>query len=89
VLAPFVSPEGLVVAVDVDPVVLHVGQEISATLCCQDVGDVRVGTSGVAAGLVGAVTVVGPVYKSKFSSARGSWRNGIGNGGWIHTTDRG
>lgn len=32
VLAPLVSPEGLVVAVDVHPVLLHVGQEIGATL---------------------------------------------------------
>lgn len=32
VLTPLVSPEGLVVAVDVDPVLLHVGQEIGATL---------------------------------------------------------
>lgn len=32
VLAPLVSPEGLIVAVDVDPVLLHVGQEIGAAL---------------------------------------------------------
>lgn len=66
VLAPLVSPETLVVAVDVDPVVLHVGQEIGATLFCQDVRDVGVGTRGVAAGLVGAVTVVGPGLRSIF-----------------------
>lgn len=66
VLAPLVSPEALVVAVDVDPVVLHVGQEIGATLCCQDVRDVGIGTRGVATGLVGAVTVVGPVLRSIF-----------------------
>jgi hypothetical protein len=64
VLAPLVSPEALVVTIDVDPVVLHVGQEIGATLRCQDIRDVGVGTSGVAAGLVGAITVVGPVLMS-------------------------
>jgi hypothetical protein len=64
VLAPFVGPEGLVVAVDVHPVLLHVGQEIIATLCRQDVGDVGVGTSRVTAGLIGSITVVGPVFQS-------------------------
>jgi hypothetical protein len=61
VLAPLVGPEALVVTVDVDPVLLHVGQKIVATLFLQDVRDVGVGTSGVTAGLVGAITVVGPV----------------------------
>lgn len=47
-LAPFVFPEGLVVAVDVHPVFVHVREEIGAVLCFQDVRDVGIGAAGVA-----------------------------------------
>lgn len=77
VLAPLVSPEGLVVTVDVDPVLLHVGQEIGATLFCQDVCDVGVGTAGVAARLVGAVTVVGPAIESISCSGWCFWKDHV------------
>lgn len=60
-LAPLVGPKALVITIDVDPVLLHVAQKIVTTLCLQDVRDVGVGTSRVTAGLVGAITVVGPV----------------------------
>lgn len=53
-------PKGLVVPVDVNPVLVHVGEELRAALRLQDVRDVGVGAAGIAVGFVGAVAVVGP-----------------------------
>lgn len=60
VLVPLMFPERLIVPVCVDPVSLHVPEEIGAALRAQDVRDVAVGAAGVAGGSVGAVAVVGP-----------------------------
>jgi hypothetical protein len=60
VLAPLVFPEGLVVTINVDPVLVHVRDQIGAVLCLQDLGDVGVCARGVAVGLVCAVAVVRP-----------------------------
>lgn len=59
-LAPFVRPEGLVIATDVDPVFFHVREQVGAALRFQDVRDVGVLARRIAIGLVGAVAVVGP-----------------------------
>lgn len=69
VLAPFVLPEGLVVPVDVNPVLVHVGEELGAILRLQDLGDIGVGAAGVTVGLVGAVTVVGPGFSVSLGSS--------------------
>jgi hypothetical protein len=61
VLAPLVLPEGLVVAVDVHPVLVHVCQQLAAALLLQDVGDIGVAPRRVTVGLVRAIAVVGPV----------------------------
>lgn len=58
--SPFVSPERLVIAIDVKPVFVHVRQEIGAILRLENVGDVGVGASIIAIGFIGAITVVGP-----------------------------
>jgi hypothetical protein len=60
VLAPLVLPEGLVVALVVLPVLLHVRQGLVGARGLQDFGDVGVGAARVAVGFVGAVAVVGP-----------------------------
>lgn len=58
--SPFVSPERLVIAIDVKPVFVHVRQEIGAILRLENVGDVGVGASIIAIGFIGAITIVGP-----------------------------
>ena len=74
-LAPFVLPEGLIVALVVFPVCVHVAEEIGCAGCYKDGGDIRVGTCGVAIGVVGAVAVVGPEAVDCPGVA--------GTGGWI------
>lgn len=59
VLAPFVLPEALVIALVVLPVGLHIAEGIGS-LAGQDVGDVGVGTVIVALSGIGAVAVVRP-----------------------------
>lgn len=57
---PLVLPERLVVAVDINPVLVHVGKQVVFALVLQDAGDVAVGTRRVAARLEGAIAVVWP-----------------------------
>lgn len=59
-LAPFMLPERLIITVDVNPVFIHVRQEIGAILRLENVGDVGVGASIIAIGFICAITVVGP-----------------------------
>lgn len=58
-LAPFVLPEGLIIALVVLPVGLHVAERVWG-LAGEDVGDVGVGTVIIALSGIGAVTVIGP-----------------------------
>ena len=60
VFAPFVFPEGLILALIIFPVYLHVVQEIVAVEMFKDLGDVFVLTSFVAVLLVGAIAFIGP-----------------------------
>jgi hypothetical protein len=60
VLGPLVVPEGLVLALVVFPVCLHEGESVVCAKGLQDRRDVRVGARGVAVGVVGAITAVGP-----------------------------
>ena len=59
-LVPFMLPEGLVVAVIVLPVGVHIGQELVTALLLENGGDVGELSRRVAELLVAAVTVVGP-----------------------------
>lgn len=59
-LVPFVLPEGLVIAIIVLPVCVHVGQELVPALLLEDGGDVGELSRGVAEFLVCAITIVGP-----------------------------
>lgn len=57
------GPKLFVVAVDIDPVGLHVGEEGGAVLGRKDGGYVCVAAGGVAGGgFVGAVAVIGPFH---------------------------
>lgn len=58
--APFVFPEGLVVALVVFPVGAHVGEQVGLVVGFENGGDVGVGAGGVAASIVGPVAVVRP-----------------------------
>ena len=69
VFAPFVLPEGFVVAALVFPVGAHVGEEGGAAVGGEDGADVGVLAGFVAVLVVGAVAVVGPKY-------HGVWVNG-------------
>ena len=60
VLAPLMRPKVLVGPVDINPVVVHVVDQVTEILVLQDRCDVCISTFGVAAGLVCAVTVVRP-----------------------------
>ena len=60
VFAPLVFPEGLVLALIVFPVHLHVVQEIVAVEMFKDLGDVLVLAGFVAKLLVGAIAFIGP-----------------------------
>lgn len=57
-LAPLVFPEHLVRAVIGDPVGVHVVEQTLPVEGLQDGGDVRVGATVIAVGLIGAVAVV-------------------------------
>ena len=62
VLAPLMLPKLLVAAVVVDPVRLHIREQIGTVLRSQDIGNVGVCARGVAAGLVGTIAVVWPSH---------------------------
>lgn len=59
-LGPLVVPKGLVLALVVFPVCLHERESVVCAEGLQDRRDVRVGARGVAVGVVGAITAVGP-----------------------------
>lgn len=59
-LAPLVRPEALVVAVDIDPILIHVVDQVTEVLVLQDGCDVGVSALRVTARLVCTVAVVGP-----------------------------
>lgn len=61
-LAPLVRPERLIVSVNINPVIIHVFEQIILALRLQDIGDIGVRASRIAARLVCAVTVIGPDY---------------------------
>ena len=73
VFLPFVVPKGLVVALVVFPVGVHVGEQIGLARSGYDGGDVGVGASRVAVGVVGAVAVIRP-------SMCQPWSKGVGCG---------
>lgn len=60
VFAPFVLPEGFVARSLVFPVGVHVGEGVCGAAGCQNGADVGVRASGIAVGVVGAVTVIWP-----------------------------
>lgn len=62
--SPLMLPEGLAVAIDIDPVILHIGEEVGTVLRFQDLGDVGVGARVIAVRLVGAIAVIGPSSRS-------------------------
>ena len=59
--APFVFPEGFVLALVIFPVHCHVVQEIVAVEVLEDLGDVLVLSAFIAELLVGSVAFIGPV----------------------------
>ena len=61
VFAPFVFPEGFVLALVIFPVHCHVVQEIVAVEVLEDLGDVLVLSGFIAELLVGSVAFIGPV----------------------------
>lgn len=60
VLAPLVRPEALVLAVDIDPILIHVVDQVTEVLILQDCCDVGVSALRVTARLVCTVAVVRP-----------------------------
>ena len=56
-------PEVLVGPVNINPVVVHVVDQVTEILVLQDLCDVCISAFGVAAGLVCAVTVIGPGWE--------------------------
>lgn len=60
VLSPLMLPEGLTIAINVDPILLHIGEKIGTVLSFQDIGDISVGAGIIAVGLVGAIAVIRP-----------------------------
>jgi hypothetical protein len=59
-LAPLMFPERLIITINVNPVLVHVRDQIGAVLCLQNLRDVGVCARRVAVGLVCAVTVIRP-----------------------------
>lgn len=72
-LAPLMRPEGLVVPVDINPVLIHVGEEVVTALRLQDIRDIGVSAGRVTACLVGAVAVVGPGFVNMDIHEYGAW----------------
>ena len=70
VLAPFMFPEALVVAVDVFPVCVHEGEEVGLACGVEDGGDVGVRSVCVAVGVEGSVAMVRPGF---YLSGAASW----------------
>lgn len=64
-LVPLVRPEVLVVSIHVNPVLVHVVDQVAEVLVLQDRCDVGVSALGVAARLVRAVAVVGPGWEGE------------------------
>lgn len=58
-------PEVLVVSIHVNPVLVHVVDQVAEVLVLQDRCDVGVSALGVAARLVRAVAVVGPGWEGE------------------------
>jgi hypothetical protein len=89
VLAPLVRPEVLIISVDINPVLVHVVDQVAEVLVLQDRCDVGVSALGVAACLVCAVAVVGPGWEGWGISMNLGIYKGLVQVGMVRTTVRG
>jgi hypothetical protein len=60
VLAPLMLPETLIVAIEIDPVRIHIRQEIAFPIGLQNGSDIRVFPRRITVGVICAVTVIRP-----------------------------
>jgi hypothetical protein len=57
---PFMLPEALIITVDIDPISVHISEEISLAIWLENSGNVCVCARRITAGIIGTITVIWP-----------------------------